>query len=52
MHRAASVDLGSPDTFGKKDSTWIGEHARHRERLAQLRKRVRQSASLKGPVGN
>ncbi len=41
-----------PITFGKKVSTWIGEYSRHKERLAQLRQRVRQSASLKGPVGN
>ncbi|MBV7260292.1 lyase family protein [Erythrobacter crassostreae] len=41
-----------PITFGKKVSAWIGEYSRHRERLAQLRSRVRQSATLKGPVGN
>lgn len=41
-----------PITFGKKVSTWIGEYARHRDRLAQLRARVRRSAILKGAVGN
>lgn len=41
-----------PITFGKKVSTWIGEYARHRRRLAQLRARVRRSAILKGAVGN
>ncbi|MEP5938374.1 MAG: lyase family protein [Erythrobacter sp.] len=41
-----------PITFGKKVSAWIGEYARHRERIAELRARVIRSASLKGPVGN
>ncbi|WP_298468740.1 lyase family protein [uncultured Erythrobacter sp.] len=41
-----------PITFGKKVSTWIGEYARHRDRLAELRARVRRSAILKGAVGN
>ncbi len=41
-----------PITFGKKVSTWIAEFARHRQRLAQLRERLRKSAILKGPVGN
>lgn len=41
-----------PITFGKKVSTWTGEYARHRERLAQLRARVRRSAILKGAVGD
>lgn len=41
-----------PITFGKKASTWVDEYRRHRERLADLRGRVRQSAILKGAVGN
>lgn len=41
-----------PITFGKKVSTWIDEYARHRERLSQLRARLRRSAILKGAVGN
>lgn len=41
-----------PITFGKKVSAWIGEYARHRSRLAQLRQRLRRSAILKGAVGN
>jgi adenylosuccinate lyase len=41
-----------PITFGKKVSTWITEYSRHRERLAELRARVRRSAILKGAVGN
>lgn len=41
-----------PITFGKKVSTWVDEYRRHRERLAQLRGRVRKSAILKGAVGN
>lgn len=41
-----------PITFGKKVSAWIGEYARHRERLAQVRSRLRRSAILKGAVGN
>lgn len=41
-----------PITFGKKVSAWIGEYARHRERLAQVRARLRRSAILKGAVGN
>ncbi|MCK0127613.1 lyase family protein [Erythrobacter sp. F6033] len=41
-----------PITFGKKVSAWIGEYSRHRDRLNELRKRVRKSAALKGPVGN
>lgn len=41
-----------PITFGKKVSTWIDEYRRHRERLSQLRARVRKSAILKGAVGN
>ncbi len=41
-----------PITFGKKVSAWIGEYARHRERLYELRARVRRSAILKGAVGN
>lgn len=41
-----------PITFGKKVSAWIGEYARHRARLAQLRERLRRSAILKGAVGN
>lgn len=41
-----------PITFGKKVSTWIDEYARHRERLAELRTRLRRSAILKGAVGN
>ena len=41
-----------PITFGKKVTTWIDEYRRHRERLAQLRQRVRKSAILKGAVGN
>ncbi len=41
-----------PITFGKKVSTWIGEYARHRDRLAELRRRVRRSAILKGAVGD
>ena len=41
-----------PITFGKKVSAWIGEYARHRERLSQLRARVGRSAILKGAVGN
>lgn len=41
-----------PITFGKKVSTWIGEYDRHRERIAELRSRLRRSAILKGPVGN
>lgn len=41
-----------PITFGKKVSSWIGEYARHRQRLAELRARVRRSAILKGAVGN
>lgn len=41
-----------PITFGKKVSTWVGEYSRHRERLAELRSRLRRSAILKGAVGN
>ncbi|MXO89351.1 lyase family protein [Pontixanthobacter aquaemixtae] len=41
-----------PITFGKKVSTWIGEYARHRGRLSDLRARVRRSAILKGAVGD
>ena len=41
-----------PITFGKKISTWIDEYARHRERLGQMRVRLRRSAILKGAVGN
>ncbi|MDJ0643609.1 MAG: lyase family protein [Erythrobacter sp.] len=41
-----------PITFGKKVSTWIDEYRRHRQRLAELRGRVRKSAILKGAVGN
>ena len=41
-----------PISFGKKVSTWIGEYARHRDRLAELRARVRRSAILKGAVGD
>jgi adenylosuccinate lyase len=41
-----------PITFGKKVSAWIGEYTRHRERLADLRARLRRSAILKGAVGN
>lgn len=41
-----------PITFGKKVSVWIGEYTRHRERLADLRTRLRRSAILKGAVGN
>ena len=41
-----------PITFGKKVSTWIDEYARHRERLKELRARLRRSAILKGAVGN
>ncbi len=41
-----------PITFGKKVSAWIGEYSRHRERLAQIRARLRRSAILKGAVGN
>ena len=41
-----------PITFGKKVSAWIGEYSRHRERLAQLRQRIRRSVILKGAVGN
>ncbi len=41
-----------PITFGKKVSTWIGEYDRHRERVAELRARVRRSAILKGAVGD
>ncbi|MFU7529619.1 lyase family protein [Qipengyuania sp. ASV99] len=41
-----------PITFGKKVSAWVGEYARHRERLANLRSRLRRSAILKGAVGN
>lgn len=41
-----------PITFGKKVSAWIGEYARHRARLAQLRERLERSAILKGAVGN
>ena len=41
-----------PITFGKKVSTWVDEYARHRERLDELRARLRRSAILKGAVGN
>jgi len=41
-----------PITFGKKVSTWIAEYDRHKQRLAQMRARLRRSAILKGPVGN
>jgi len=41
-----------PITFGKKVSTWMGEYSRHRERLSELRTRVRRSAILKGAVGD
>ena len=41
-----------PITFGKKVSTWIDEYRRHRQRLSELRSRVRKSAILKGAVGN
>lgn len=41
-----------PITFGKKVSTWIGEYDRHRDRIVELRSRLRRSAILKGPVGN
>ncbi len=41
-----------PITFGKKVSVWIGEYARHRERLSEVRARLRRSAILKGAVGN
>lgn len=41
-----------PITFGKKVSVWIGEYSRHRERIANLRARLRRSATLKGAVGN
>ncbi|MGB3471792.1 MAG: lyase family protein [Erythrobacter sp.] len=41
-----------PITFGKKVSTWTAEYARHKQRLAQMRARLRKSAILKGPVGN
>lgn len=41
-----------PITFGKKVSTWIAEYRRHRQRLTELRKRVRRSAILKGAVGD
>lgn len=41
-----------PITFGKKVSTWISEYSRHRQRIAELRARLRRSAILKGPVGN
>ena len=41
-----------PITFGKKVSAWIGEYTRHRERIEQVRDRLRRSAILKGAVGN
>ena len=41
-----------PITFGKKVSVWVDEYARHRERLLQVRARLRRSAILKGAVGN
>ncbi len=41
-----------PITFGKKVSVWVGEYTRHRDRLADLRRRLRRSAILKGAVGN
>lgn len=41
-----------PITFGKKVSTWIGEYGRHRDRLRDLRRRVKRSAILKGAVGD
>lgn len=41
-----------PITFGKKVSAWIGEYARHRERLSELQARVSRSAILKGAVGD
>lgn len=41
-----------PITFGKKVSVWIGEYARHRERLGEVRARLARSAILKGAVGN
>ncbi len=41
-----------PITFGKKVSAWIGEYARHRDRLTVLRVRLRRSVILKGAVGN
>lgn len=41
-----------PITFGKKVSVWVAEYARHRDRLADFRARLRRSATLKGAVGN
>ncbi len=41
-----------PITFGKKISVWVGEYSRHRDRLSELRVRIRRSAILKGAVGN
>jgi adenylosuccinate lyase len=41
-----------PISFGKKVSAWVSEYARHRERIAQLRARLRKSAILKGAVGD
>jgi adenylosuccinate lyase len=41
-----------PITFGKKMSTWLGENARHRQRLGQISARLRRSAILKGAVGS
>ena len=57
-HRASPMigrTLGQhaqPITFGKKVSAWIAEYRRHRERLAEMRARLRRSAILKGAVGN
>jgi adenylosuccinate lyase len=57
-HRDTAMDgrtLGQhalPMTFGKKVAVWVGESARHRERLCETRARLRRSAILKGPVGS
>jgi len=41
-----------PITFGKKMSTWLGENARHRQRLRQISARLKRGAILKGAVGS
>lgn len=41
-----------PITFGKKMSTWLGENARHRQRLAEISDRLTRGAILKGAVGS
>ncbi|MEC8821549.1 MAG: lyase family protein, partial [Pseudomonadota bacterium] len=36
----------------KKMSTWLGENARHRQRLSQISARLKRGAILKGAVGS